>query len=568
MPTRLPAVETGSNDVARTPTRALVMAAAVVAVALAALPLWVVHVPPLGDYLSHLAAVALLEDLRLGGFVAKHYAIGSVVVPDILFDVVVGGLGLLLPLELAGKLFILLTFVLLVGGTLLLHRTIHGRLSLWPLVAALLLYNWIFLFGFMSYVAGVGVMLVALALWLRSAQRPWPLRLLLGAGLATTLFFCHLVVLALYAACIAGFELDLALRERRLGAAAGRLLVGAASFAVPAILYLLASPTREVARGRITFDGVQKLLSLLVTLTSGVRSADLLTLLVLGLACLLGAVAFHLRLPRGPAFALLLMAVVFAAAPDEVVPAAYIDSRIPIAIFFVAIAAVDIRPRRLVMARLVGTLLATLFLVRVALVTRQWAGFEGMVRAYEAAFAVVPDGATLVAARQIGAVPGTGTAGAADGASSLTRRANDRLRSMLVTNAYEPRLEIPEHMTTLAVLHRPIFVPQVFAIPGIQLLGLRPAYAPIKAVQDNGPIEVATAEELARMVEDVRTAIARTPAAAAPVYILLQHRPGLDPLPLPQGVGVAHQTTNATLLRLAPAAEAAARTPPAPSRRP
>ena len=531
---------------------ASVTALAVLAVLLSSIPLLVVSVPPLGDYISHLAGAALLDQLRHGGFAAEHYAIGSPVVPDVLYDVVVGGLGLVLPLGVASKLFLVLTFSLLMGGTILLHRAIHGRVSYWPLVAALFLYNWIFLFGFMSYVAGIGLMLVMLACWLRAADRPWPWRLLLGLVFATIIFFCHLIVLALYAAAVAGLEIDRALRERELREAGGRLVVGAAPFAAPAALYLLTSPTRGVAEGHVTFDVVQKLLSPLVTLTSGVRSGDLLTLVVLAVAIALGLFASRARLPRGPALALLLMAAIFAAAPDEIVPAAYIDSRIPLALLFFAIAALDVRPRRPGAARLVGVVLAALFLVRVGLITWQWAGFASQVRTYETLFALVPDDATLIAMREIGSAGGDGGAGSdgVAGPDPLAARVNSRLRSMLVTNAYEPRLELPVHITALAAVRRPIFVPQIFATPGIQLIGLKPAFAPIKDVQGNGPVEVATAEQFADVIAEFRAAVARTPAAAAPLYLMLQHRADLAPLPLPDGVGLVREARTVSLLKI------------------
>ncbi len=246
------------------------------------------------------------------------------------------------------------------------------------------------------------------------------------------------------------------------------------------------------------------------------------------------------------------MGMIFAVAPDEVVPAAYIDSRIPLALLFLAIAALDVRPRRPAVARLVGVMLAALLVVRVGLITWQWAGFEGTVRAYETMIALVPDGATLITAREIGGADGSAGGGTAPGreAESLGARIDSRLRSMLITNAYEPRLELPSHMATLAAVRRPIFVPQIFATPGIQLVGLRPAFAPIKAVQDNNPIEVATAGELARAVAAIRAAVARTPAAAAPLYLIVQRRAGRTPLPLPEGVSLVRQGTGLSLLRI------------------
>ena len=156
-------------------------------------------------------------------------------------------LAAVLPLETAGRLFVALTITLLVGGTVVLHRTLHGRASCWPLLSLLVVPGWPLLMGFMSYVTGIGLLLLATALWLRLAHRPWPLRLVAGAACALVLFFCHLVVLVLFAAVVGGYELQAT--GGRLQAARNALPAGLA-FVPAGGLFLAGSPDRHPRGGR------------------------------------------------------------------------------------------------------------------------------------------------------------------------------------------------------------------------------------------------------------------------------------------------------------------------------
>ena len=78
------------------------------------------------------------------------------------------------------RLFIALTFLLLAGGTAAIHRALFGRWSPWSLLAFLLLYTRLLLWGFMGYLFGCGLALAAFAAWIALARRHWLLRLVLG----------------------------------------------------------------------------------------------------------------------------------------------------------------------------------------------------------------------------------------------------------------------------------------------------------------------------------------------------------------------------------------------------
>ncbi len=87
-------------------------------------------------------------------------------------DLIVPPLARLMPLDLAGKLFLVMIFAVMAGGAAALNRVLHGRWSLWSLAVFVMLYNRILLWGFLNYLFGVGLALAALAFWLSAMH--WP----------------------------------------------------------------------------------------------------------------------------------------------------------------------------------------------------------------------------------------------------------------------------------------------------------------------------------------------------------------------------------------------------------
>ena len=55
------------------------------------------------------------------------------------------------------------------SGTILLHLAIFRRRSYWPLGSGLIIYNNIFLMGFLNYLLGIGLAMIAASAWLSRA---------------------------------------------------------------------------------------------------------------------------------------------------------------------------------------------------------------------------------------------------------------------------------------------------------------------------------------------------------------------------------------------------------------
>ena len=107
---------------------------------------------------------------------AKYYEIDWQVIPNLIMDFIVPVLARVMNIYVAGQVYIVAMFALIISGILALNRALIGRWTAFPLVAFPLLYNYDFLVGLMNYIFGVGVALWAMAGWVALRERVWPIR--------------------------------------------------------------------------------------------------------------------------------------------------------------------------------------------------------------------------------------------------------------------------------------------------------------------------------------------------------------------------------------------------------
>src|SRR5438105_498460 len=175
-----------------------VLLAGVALLALFSVPIFSAVLPPLFDYPNHLARFWLL---LTGG--NAFYEVGWAPLPNLAGDLIVPLFARLVPLELAGKLFLVLSFALILGGAAWLNRMVSGGWRLWPLLTVAFLYNRQFLWGFINYLFGLGAALCGLALWLALERRDAWSRLVAAALVALLCFFSHIAAFGVYALMIA-----------------------------------------------------------------------------------------------------------------------------------------------------------------------------------------------------------------------------------------------------------------------------------------------------------------------------------------------------------------------------
>jgi hypothetical protein len=424
--------------------RRRVLVAFVLLLAIVSAPLFSTVLPPLVDYPNHLARLQLIAGGGNG-----FYAVRWAPLPDLAADIVVPALAQAMPLEMAGKLFLAMSFALLAGGTLWLNRITTGRWLMWPLLAFALLYNRSFLWGFINYLFGLGLALCGIALWLAlEERRKW--RALAAVAVALACFFAHLAAFGVYALAIAGVELSpviALMRGRRYRDAAGRIAAAAAQFVLPAIILLgfaPASPGSPISYGAFwrkadlpfsVFDNYS-------------RPFDVVCFALL--VGLLVALAWRRRLAIAPRLgvALIILFAVYLVLPAQILSGSGADHRLPVALFLLLIAATNPSlPRR--PALVIGIAAAVIFGARMAAIEAAWLKSDGIYAGDIAAIDSLPEGAKLAVAFPPSEVNAGGI----------------------------PQL----HIATLAAARRGAFVPTIFAGPTQHPLMLRPPYDQLAA---------------------------------------------------------------------------------------
>ena len=336
--------------------------------ALSCVPLLLTELPPLLDYPNHLARMYLLPHLP-DAALARYYIVAWAPIPDLGMDAVVPFLAQAMPLEWAGKLFIALTFLLLAGGTAAIHRALFGRWSLWSLLAFLLLYTRLLLWGFMSYLFGCGLALTAFAAWIALRRRHWLIRLALGAVFALAIYFAHLLAFGIYAVMIAAYELgQVRLQRRRPGAALRDLVIGGAPF-LPA----LALMAQNSSTGRIIYANPLRKLDLLFSVFDNYsRPFDVVCFVLIALAIALAYWRRWVRLAPAIVAPMLGLVAVYLAMPTQLFTAAGVDRRIPMMMFLVLIGGSTWQARFARLEPRFMTGAALLFALRLAVIAVVW----------------------------------------------------------------------------------------------------------------------------------------------------------------------------------------------------
>jgi hypothetical protein len=411
--------------------------------AVAAVPVLVSRDLPLFDYPNHLARLHVLAAWSDSADLQRFYAVAWRPLPNLAMDLLVPPLAPVLPLAWAGKAFVLITLFLLAAGAALLHRVLFGTWSAWSCLAFLLLYSRVLLWGFLNYLFGLGLGLIAFAVWVALARRPAGLRLAVASIFALAVFFAHLLAYGLLAVLMLGHAAGRALQRRGSPRrAVGEFLIAVAAL-VPA-LAVLALATPGSAGGTIGFGHFARKLDLLFSVFDNYNRPFDIAGFVLVIAAL--AVAFWrgwVRIETSMALPLTLLTLVYLAMPSRLATAYGADHRLPLLLGLVVVAASGWR-RGARGQRLFLSAALALFLARIAVVTASWQASDRVYGPALAALDHLPEGSRLAVAYPVEALHSQPT--------PLT------------------------HFPTLAVARRDAFVPTLFAFPTQQPITLRPGY--------------------------------------------------------------------------------------------
>ncbi len=450
------------------------LAAAYGAVALALLlPLALVELPLLADLPNHLARAFVIGAIDHDPLLARYYQVGFAVIPNLAFDLAVPALAKLMPLTLAARLFVALVVLVTLAGVACLQRTLFGRWSAWPLVAAFGLLHTPLMAGLVNFSLGVGLLLLAVAAWVRLRPRQPGQALALGTALALLLFFCHLVALAAYGLIILGYELQRAHAARAPGRAwlpaFGRQLVAgggwraALPFLPPLGLFVWATPGSDQPAAVVYGAWQWKAKALLGPLGQHAPMLDAASAALLGGLAVLGLHRRYLVLKPDLQPALALLALAFVLAPKGLLGGGLFDLRFVTVLALLLVAASDLRLPDARAGWLLALGLAALFGVRQAVLLEAWLGQQQDLAELRAAVAPIEPGRRVLAA--FAQAPPHG----------------GPRRHYFFYNG--PQLG---NLAALAVIEKSALVSALYAVPGQQPLRLTPAFRHLLAAEPTG----------------------------------------------------------------------------------
>jgi hypothetical protein len=466
-----------------------------------ALPVFLVPFPPLHDYPFHLARFDILA--RYGGsdFLQRIYNAPNYLLPNVATDVLAVALAGIMPIRLAGHVLVAFIVFLQVSGVCALHYAIWRRLSAWPFVAVLLVYNFILLFGFLNYELGVGLALWGVALRVALLSRPVWVRFVAGCAVTLLIYFAHIAALGLYALLLGSLwmvELLRGARENRAWRSMRVTVVETLTLALPVVLFL-GSPTVQSGEpnflhalqvGWLWF--VESKLSSVVSVVSfGNLWLDLAH--VATWTAVLGAIARLARPRFHPSLWLFLAAGVslFLVTPHAALTGWDVDARIPIFLALSAVAFVDLKPTDAPAFNRLTTVLTAAALVRTFAVAVAWYSSQGPLTEVVDALWTLPSGSVVFTA-------------SADAVPAINR---------FWHRNWTPPMK---HVVSYAGLERDVFVPATWAHSVQQPISVRREFRRAYVAQGNNPPEVGDAEQLAQAAAWFREAI-----ASEPVYLLL-----------------------------------------------
>jgi hypothetical protein len=215
-------------------------------------PVLAAPVLPTIDFYDHLNRYFVLAHLGRGTYLDLFYQSAWSLLPNIGMDVL--GVWLLswATPAVAAKTVAILIFIVQYTGVLAFAHALHGRLRLGTaLLAAPLLYSFIFTWGFANFLLGLGLVFWGAAIWLWLRPR-LAVATLVGAAVALAVFLTHGVAFALYGLLLLSLEFGDRLEGDGPLSAAMRRIAGLAAQAVAPCLLFLSSRTVHAAGGVTT----------------------------------------------------------------------------------------------------------------------------------------------------------------------------------------------------------------------------------------------------------------------------------------------------------------------------
>ena len=430
--------------------------------AIASIPVAIAPIPAMVDYVNHLAR---MYEIAAQGTpqASPFYHVAWKFYPNLAMDLIVPQMGRWLGIETATRLFLVVSQILVVTGSVAIELAVKRRFAISGFVALLYLYNVPFAWGFLNFEFALGVALWGIAAWLATRDRPWATRYAVHALFVATLFAAHLFALGLYGATLGLHEAWLAHRDTRplRRAAAAMLLLGAP---VLALAILMRASGGSVGGSVNEWQAIGKPIWPLLLLNGDNAPVSILGTLLL--ACLGHAMMRRREIAFVASGAWLATGflVLYLAIPGRLLDTAFVDIRVLVGAVLILPAFVEVSFGDARDARRAAMLVAGVTIVNVSCVAWVWSSYQPIYRDMIASFARLTPHARVLA----------GHGGAAD---------DPPLMDLAAYPLY--------HAPTLAVHYAGAFVPTLFTSAGKQPLEIAGGLERL-SYSNGGPVPLET----------------------------------------------------------------------------
>jgi len=413
-------------------------------------PLFLIDYPPLGDLPNHLARLYILSTHGSDPVLSLMWRGDWHIVPDLAIDIVGPPLINLTSVENACRLILIAIVTAQLSGAVLLHRAMFGRRSYWPLSAGLIIYNNIFLLGFLNYLLGIGLAMIGASAWISQMSFLRQRRIVVAVIFSLSLFFCHIVAVLFYLLLIGAWQLAAAVESGfTLAALRRQLLPLALPVALPAILFEL-SRVPNLERGQIGWSTIpHKIFALLGPFVNYSIVIDVLGAAAIIAGLLLFIYFRKLDVPKSTQIALAALFAVYVVCPAAILTGNYLDARLPILMGFIVVSGtnlVNLPARNGVM---VGIAAGLVVFVRLGFLSGVWIDARADLEDFRSMEAFIFPGARILVMT------------ASDDAASYFR---DRHRSREVRHFGATS----QSLVGFWVIERRVFWPLLFADPSQQ----------------------------------------------------------------------------------------------------
>lgn len=350
------------------------------------------------DLYNHMARAYVLANYDQTAWFRAFWLPHWAFVPNLALDVIAAVLLPWFSMAVVTKILLTLCFVGLAAGGAVLARVVHGRWSATSLLVILLLFNRSLMGGLVNYLLGIALCLFGTAAWIALRDRPALWRGAVLCGFASVICAVHLFAFGILGCTIAGVELAILYRRRAPWRAVLADLAVPALAALPALALLVFAAPPGAGGGTLHFRSlVDRLTAFAVPLTYA-AAAEAVGFALIGVGLLLCWRSGQLRVDRRLAAGVALLVLIQLAMPDTIGVATGADHRIPIAIWILAICALDLRPTRAWVGAAFVAMVAAFGLARVGIVQQRWTADDRRYATLHRVLADIPAGMKVATA--------------------------------------------------------------------------------------------------------------------------------------------------------------------------